>query len=204
MTCLATNQLAMPGLGSLMGKRWLAGWGQVFLSIAGCALIVIWFLDEMIQYYGLIGGNGSVHPVSTKTLMAGTILFCAAWIWSGLTSFSLLREASANESRPLKNFAAPPMLKMDAAQIAPALTSIPNWTQSGDVISRTFQFKNFPAAMKFVNAVADLAEASWHHPDIDVRWNKVTLALTTHDAGGLTEKDFALAREFNALALRPN
>ena len=56
--------------------------------------------------------------------------------------------------------------------------------------------------MKFVNAVAVLAEQAQHHPDLDVRWNKVTLALTTHDAGGLTEKDFALARQCDALSGR--
>jgi 4a-hydroxytetrahydrobiopterin dehydratase len=54
--------------------------------------------------------------------------------------------------------------------------------------------------MKFVNAVAQLAEQFQHHPDMDIRWNKVTLALTTHDAGGLAEKDFALARRCDALA----
>jgi 4a-hydroxytetrahydrobiopterin dehydratase len=56
--------------------------------------------------------------------------------------------------------------------------------------------------MKFVSAVAQLAEEEWHHPDIDIRWNKVTLALTTHDAGGLTKKDFALAKKFDELSLR--
>ena len=71
-------------------------------------------------------------------------------------------------------------------------------------LSRTFQFKDFPAAIKFVNAVAELAEKAWHHPDIDIRWNKVTLTLTTHDAGGLTEKDFVLARKFDELSLRVN
>ena len=55
--------------------------------------------------------------------------------------------------------------------------------------------------MKFVDAVALLAEQAWHHPDIDIRWNKVTLTLTTHDAGGLTEKDFDLARKFDGLSL---
>jgi len=54
--------------------------------------------------------------------------------------------------------------------------------------------------MKFVNSVAALAEQTQHHPDLDVRWNKVTLAFTTHDAGGLTNKDFALARECDELA----
>jgi len=70
------------------------------------------------------------------------------------------------------------------------------------MIARTYQFKDFVAAIKFVNAIAKLAEKAWHHPDIDIRWNKVALALTTHDEGGLTEKDFALAKKFDAAARR--
>ena len=66
-------------------------------------------------------------------------------------------------------------------------------------ISRTYQFKDFPAAIQFVNIAAEIAERAWHHPDIDIRWNKVTLVLTTHDAGGLTEKDFDLAQKFDRL-----
>ena len=89
------------------------------------------------------------------------------------------------------------MTKLNAAQIKTALTGLPDWKKQGSSITRTFQFKDFPAAIKFVNAVARLAEKAWHHPDIDIRWNKVTLTLTTHDAGGLTEKDFALAKQFN-------
>ena len=91
------------------------------------------------------------------------------------------------------------MKKLTAAEIKTALARLPDWKKSGATIVRTFAFKDFVAAMKFVNAVAKLAEAAWHHPDIDIRWNKVTLALTTHDAGGLTRKDFALARKFNRL-----
>ena len=91
------------------------------------------------------------------------------------------------------------MKKLNAAEIKSALGKIPGWKKKGSVISRKFQFKNFPAAMKFVNAVAKAAEKEQHHPDIDIRWNKVTLALTTHDAGGLTEKDFALAKKFDRL-----
>jgi len=90
--------------------------------------------------------------------------------------------------------------KLSTIQIKTALTKTSGWKKSGAMISRTFQFKDFPAAIKFVNAVAKLAEAAWHHPDIDMRWNKVTLVLTTHDVGGLTRKDFALAKKFNALA----
>lgn len=89
------------------------------------------------------------------------------------------------------------MAKLNAARIKTALASVPDWNQRGSTIVRTFPFKDFPAAIKFVNAVARIAEKAWHHPDIDIRWNKVTLTLTTHDTGGLTEKDFALARQFD-------
>jgi 4a-hydroxytetrahydrobiopterin dehydratase len=91
------------------------------------------------------------------------------------------------------------MAKLSSAQIKTALPTVPNWKKKGAVIARVYQFKDFPAAMKFVNAVARLAEKAQHHPDIDIRWNKVTLALTTHDAGGLTQKDFDLAAKFDQL-----
>jgi len=91
------------------------------------------------------------------------------------------------------------MSKLNASAIKSALVAVPDWTKTGATISRTFQFKDFPAAVRFVNAVAGIAEQAWHHPDIDIRWNKVTLTLTTHDAGGLTEKDFDLAQRFDRL-----
>ena len=74
--------------------------------------------------------------------------------------------------------------------------------KAGKTIARIYQFTDFPAAIKFVNAVARHAEQAGHHPDIDIRWNKVALALTTHDAGGLTDKDFAWPRKFDKLSLR--
>jgi 4a-hydroxytetrahydrobiopterin dehydratase len=91
------------------------------------------------------------------------------------------------------------MTKLDSPRIKTALTTVPDWRKQGAAITRTYQFKDFVAAVKFVNAVAKLAEKAWHHPDIDIRWNKVALALSTHDAGGLTEKDFTLARKFDRL-----
>ncbi len=91
------------------------------------------------------------------------------------------------------------MEKLNAAQIKQALPSVPEWKKKGSTISRTFQFKDFPDAIKFVNAVARRAEKAGHHPDIDIRWNKVTLALSTHDAGGLTQKDFDLAKQMDRL-----
>ena len=92
------------------------------------------------------------------------------------------------------------MPKLTAAELERELAALADWRRTGDVIARVFQFKDFPAALAFVNRVAMAAERAWHHPDIDIRWNKVTIALTTHDAGGLTEKDVALARECDTLA----
>jgi len=126
-------------------------------------------------------------------------LFALAWLWSAATSFSLLREASAGGRRSLENFAAPPVQKLEESKLLPSLALIPQWNLQDGKIVRTFQFKDFPAGIKFVEVVAGLAEQAWHHPDIDIRWNKVTLTLTTHDAGGLTEKDFALARQFDKI-----
>jgi 4a-hydroxytetrahydrobiopterin dehydratase len=74
-----------------------------------------------------------------------------------------------------------------------ALKGVPEWTETGGQIHRTYQFKDFVESMKFVNSAATLAEAVQHHPDILIRWNKVTLTLSTHDAGGITEKDFTFA-----------
>jgi len=80
------------------------------------------------------------------------------------------------------------------------LGKLPGWQiESGELV-RTFQFKDFRAALGFVNKVGEAAEAAGHHPDIDIRYNKVRLSLVTHDAGGLTEKDFLLAAEATKLA----
>jgi 4a-hydroxytetrahydrobiopterin dehydratase len=91
------------------------------------------------------------------------------------------------------------MAKLSAAQIKTRLALVPEWKKRGREITRTYQFKDFPAAIRFVNAVARLAESAWHHPDIDIRWNKVTLTLTTHDASALTNKDFGLAKKFDRI-----
>lgn len=91
------------------------------------------------------------------------------------------------------------MSKLNTAQIKSSLKTIPDWKKKASTISRTFVFKDFVVAMEFVNRVALLAESAWHHPDIDIRWNKVTLALTTHSEGGLTKKDFVLAKKFDRL-----
>jgi 4a-hydroxytetrahydrobiopterin dehydratase len=78
------------------------------------------------------------------------------------------------------------------------LAGLPGWELQGREIRRTYAFDGFKAAMAFVNRVADLAEAADHHPDILVQYSKVTLALTSHDTGGLTERDFRLAAKIDA------
>lgn len=80
------------------------------------------------------------------------------------------------------------------------LASYAGWTLEGETISKVFSFSDFTAAIGFVVRVAFLAEQADHHPDIDIRWNKVMLALTTHDQSGLTEKDTELAGAIEALA----
>lgn len=73
------------------------------------------------------------------------------------------------------------------------LASLAGWTISDEQLTKTLEFKDFSAALDFVNRIGEAAEQAGHHPDIDIRYSRVRLRLTTHDAGGLTEKDFALA-----------
>jgi 4a-hydroxytetrahydrobiopterin dehydratase len=86
------------------------------------------------------------------------------------------------------------MDKLDQSAIDEKMESYPEWSQNGDALQRTFGFEDFVSAMSFVNRVADLAESLQHHPDIMIRYGKVTLTLSTHDAGGITERDFEFAR----------
>jgi 4a-hydroxytetrahydrobiopterin dehydratase len=73
------------------------------------------------------------------------------------------------------------------------------WSREGDVLITSVKLRDFAAALEFVNAVGAAAERANHHPDIDIRWNKVNLALTTHDSGGITRFDLALAAEIDRL-----
>lgn len=84
---------------------------------------------------------------------------------------------------------------LDAAAVTDALAGLPGWTRDGDSIVRTAKLPSFPAAIGVVDRVAEYAESQDHHPDIDIRWRNVRIALTTHDAGGLTDLDFDLATE---------
>ena len=85
-------------------------------------------------------------------------------------------------------------------EIAAALATLPGWERRGDAIARTFAFPAFMDGIAFVQRVAEAAERADHHPDIDVRWTRVTCALSTHDAGGITAADVRLAGEIDRLA----
>ncbi len=85
------------------------------------------------------------------------------------------------------------MDKLNPEQIEAKIAELPQWALNGESLQRTFNFDDFISAVAFVNRVADLAESMQHHPDIMIRYSKVTLTLTTHDANGLTENDFSFA-----------
>jgi 4a-hydroxytetrahydrobiopterin dehydratase len=91
------------------------------------------------------------------------------------------------------------MNKLSNAEITTKLSATPGWQREGDTITRTFTLPSFPAALLFASAVGQLAERRNHHPDILIRYRDVTLTLSTHDAGGLTAKDFELAGDINAI-----
>ena len=92
------------------------------------------------------------------------------------------------------------MAKMSAATLRRRLAGLTGWKQVEDVIQKQYTFPDFKAAMFFVNAVAGLAEKAGHHPDVTINYNRVTLSLSTHDAGGITGKDFDLAGRIEAIS----
>lgn len=89
--------------------------------------------------------------------------------------------------------------RLDDGQITERLASLPGWTRDGDSITRTFEAPSFLEGIAFVQGVAEIAEAKDHHPDIDIRYNRITLTLSTHDQGGLTGWDFDVAEAVDAL-----
>ncbi len=213
------NQLATPGLGSWIAGHRIAGAGQLLVGLVA-------FADFLFQFALLIAGLIQValgdldNPTfPTDSLKRALLVLAIAWCWALITSFQLLHErrrlppdlpaspapgptpAQAHPLAPKPNPARiPPMQTLDSTQIHSALATVPGWTLTGNTIVRAFEFPDFPEAIRFVNRLADEAENAGHHPDIDIRWNRVRLSLTTHDAGGLTSKDFDLARRLDALA----
>jgi 4a-hydroxytetrahydrobiopterin dehydratase len=92
---------------------------------------------------------------------------------------------------------------LTSSEIDKALAELPGWTRSVsakvNTIQRLFEFPDFVHAMEFVNKVAEAAESANHHPDIDIRYNKVTMALTSHDSGGVTQRDLKMAKKINEI-----
>ena len=89
----------------------------------------------------------------------------------------------------------PPMVRrtLSDLEIQRALGTLPGWARRADTLVKTFPFRSWAAGISFVNRVSDAAERANHHPDLDVRYGKVTCTLSTHDAGGITQADLDLA-----------
>ena len=92
------------------------------------------------------------------------------------------------------------MTRVSDDVVAAALASLSGWRRDGEAITKTFSFATFRDAIGFVNRIAAVAEAADHHPDILIRYRRVTLTYSTHSEGGLTDKDLAGAREAERLA----
>jgi 4a-hydroxytetrahydrobiopterin dehydratase len=91
------------------------------------------------------------------------------------------------------------MAKLTQIEIENALQTLPGWHLSEGQLIRDYRFTDFAAAMVFVNQIATLAESANHHPDIDIRYNQVRLALISHDSGGITRRDVKLAVVINSI-----
>jgi 4a-hydroxytetrahydrobiopterin dehydratase len=92
--------------------------------------------------------------------------------------------------------------RLSDEEVTKALATLPGWSRQGDEIRKQFGFEDFLGSIAFVNAVADLAQAANHHPDITINYNKVTLVLSTHDANGLSSLDISLASQADKAAKR--
>lgn len=88
-------------------------------------------------------------------------------------------------------------MKLNDASIADWIAGRTGWSREGDTLTRTYAFPSFRDSIVFVNRVATLADEADHHPDIDVRYDRVRIGLSTHDAGGITDKDTALAEQID-------
>lgn len=90
------------------------------------------------------------------------------------------------------------MAKLSDEQIAVALERLSGWSRAGETLTKTFSFKTFPDGIHFVDRVALVAEELGHHPDITINYSRITMTLSTHDEGGVTQKDIALAERIEA------
>jgi 4a-hydroxytetrahydrobiopterin dehydratase len=89
---------------------------------------------------------------------------------------------------------------MSDDEVKERVSKLGGWEREGDALERQFEFANFVASVEFVNRVVPVAEEMNHHPDLSISWNKVTVSLSTHSEGGITENDFELATKIDSLA----
>ena len=90
--------------------------------------------------------------------------------------------------------------KLSDLEIRRSLSSLPGWSRRGEAVSKTYSFGRFADGIRFVDQVAEVADSMNHHPDIDIRYTKVTFTLSTHDAGGITQRDLDLAQKIEQAA----
>lgn len=90
-------------------------------------------------------------------------------------------------------------LKLSDLEIQRALGSLPGWSRRGDTLTKTYTFEKFADGISFVDRVAKIADEMDHHPDIDIRYTKISMSLSTHDAGGITQSDLTLAERMEGL-----
>jgi 4a-hydroxytetrahydrobiopterin dehydratase len=90
--------------------------------------------------------------------------------------------------------------KLSDLEIRRAVGALPGWSRKGDALSKTFGFPRFADGIRFVQRIAEVADRMNHHPDIDIRYTNITFALSTHDAGGITQRDFDLAKAIEQAA----
>ncbi len=95
------------------------------------------------------------------------------------------------------------MAALSKAEIQERLKGMPGWSQAGKALQKKFTLKSFMAGIGFVNRIAEAAEKAGHHPDITINYNVVGISLSTHSEGGVTDKDFDLARQIDALTSTP-
>jgi len=95
------------------------------------------------------------------------------------------------------------LVKLSDIEIQRELNALEGWSRKGEAIAKAFEFATFPQGIAWVNRVADAAQAANHHPDLDIRYTRIVATLSTHDSGGITSKDFALARLMDDAARPP-
>lgn len=120
---------------------------------------------------------------------------CLAWLRRGLRDTWFAAAADPTASFTIQGV----NTLVEGIDLSVSLGRLPAWRSEGCGITRTFSFSDFAAALAFVNRIGALAEELHHHPDVDIRWNKVTLHLSTHSRGGLTDLDFNLAARIDAI-----